>query len=135
MSAHVAESEERPGLITLAAMVMFAVCFVRIISAINYFGHGVQVANLTGTIFGNQLWVWGVWDLALALLALLAGLSLLAGGGFGRVLGYVWGIWVIVQSFLIIDAEPWFAVAMIALAALVMYGLASTTGWREEGWG
>ena len=32
-------------------------------------------------------------------------------------------------------ALNWFAVAMIALAALVMYGLASTTGWREEGWG
>jgi hypothetical protein len=130
-----AEAEERPGLITLAAMVMFAVCFVRIISAINYFGHGIQIANLTNTIFGNEVWVWGVWDLGLALLALCAGLSLLVGGGFGRVLGYIWGIWVIVQSFLIIHVEPWFAVTMIALAAVVIYGLASTTGWREEGWG
>jgi hypothetical protein len=118
-----------------AAMLMFAVSFVRLITAIQYFGHGIQVANLTGTLFGNRLWVYGVWDLALALLSLLAGMSLLVGGGFGRVLGYIWAIWVIVQSFLIVDAEPWYAVTMIALAGLVIYGLATTAAWKEEGWG
>jgi hypothetical protein len=129
------ETPDRPGWITFSAMLMFAVSFVRLITAIQYFGHGIQVANLTGTLFGNRVWVYGVWDLALALLALLAGMSLLVGGGFGRVLGYIWAIWVIVQSFLIVDAEPWYAVTMIALAGLVIYGLATTSGWKEEGWG
>ena len=129
-----AQVDERPGLITFAAIVMFAVCFVRFITAIHYFGHGSQIANLTDTVFGSQLWVWGLWDLCLAVLALFAGLSLLVGGGFGRVLGYIWGVWVIVQSFLIIGVAPWFAVAMIALASLVIYGLATTSEWREESW-
>jgi hypothetical protein len=135
MSTAPEAEEERPGLLTFAAMLMFAVCFVRIISAINYFGHGIQVANLTGTVFGNRIWVWGIWDLALALLALIAGTSLLVGASFGRVFGYIWAIWAIVQSFLIIDAEPWFAASTIAIAAVVIYGLATTSGWREEGWG
>ena len=121
--------DRRPGWLTFAATAMFAVCFVRIISAINYFNSGSQVADLTNSIFGDNLWVWGVWDLCLATLALIAGVSLLNGGGFGRVLGYIWGIWVIVQSFLIIAWAPWFAVAMIAIAVLVMYALATSADW------
>jgi hypothetical protein len=40
------------------------------------------VADLSNSIFGDDLWVWGTWDLILAGIALLAGLSLLSGGGF-----------------------------------------------------
>jgi hypothetical protein len=126
-----AASETRPGWITFSAVILFAVCFIRIISAINYFHHGIQINNLADTAFGNQLWVWGIWDLCLSVLAFLAGLSLLSGGRFGRILGYIWAIWIIVQSFMIISVVPWFAVTMIALAALVIYGLASTPEWTE----
>jgi hypothetical protein len=130
MSMQVTEAR-RPGWLTFAAMVMFTVCFIRIISGINYLAGGSQISDLTNSVFGDQLWVWGIWDLCLAALALAAGLSLLVGGGFGRVIGYIWAIWVIVQSFLVIGVAPWFAVAMIALATLVIYGL-SVTSDREE---
>jgi hypothetical protein len=133
MSTH-AQADDRPGLITFAAVVMFAVCFVRLITAIHYFQDGSQISDLTGSIFGDQLWVWGLWDLCLSLLALGAGLSLLVGGGFGRILGYIWAVWVIVQSFLIIGPAPWFSLAMIGLASVVIYALASTGEWREEAW-
>ncbi len=124
--------DRRPGWLTLAAIFMFAVCFVRIFSAINYFQGGDQISDLTNSMFGNNLWVWGVWDLILAAFGLGAGISLLSGGGFGRLLGYIWAVWVIVQSFLIIRWAPWFAVTMIAIASLVIYGLSSTSGWRSE---
>jgi hypothetical protein len=121
-----ATSGRRPGWITFATVILFTIAFVRIISAINYFGHGSEINELSSSVFGHQLSVWGIWDLCLALLALLAGLSLFRGGGFGRVVAYIWAVWVIVQSFLIIGQAPWYAVTMIALAALVTYGLAST---------
>jgi hypothetical protein len=127
MSAE-AVSGRRAGWVTFSAVIMFAVGFMRIISAISYFRHGVQINNLVDTTFGNQLWVWGIWDLGLAALALIAGLSLLGGGRFGRIIGYIWAIWVIVQSFMLISVAPWFSAAMIALAGLVVYGLASTSG-------
>ena len=123
--------DRRPGWLTLAAMVMFAVCFVRIISGINYLSSGSQISDLTNSVFGTNLWVWGIWDLSLAVLALFAGLSLLVGGGFGRVLGYVWAVWAIVESFLLIGVAPWFSIAMIALATLVIYGLSVTSEWVE----
>jgi hypothetical protein len=123
--------DRRPGWLTFAAVLMFAVCFTRIISGINYLSDGSQISDLTHTVFGDQLWIWGLWDLCLAALALIAGLSLLAGGGFGRVIGYIWAVWVIVQSFLIIGAAPWFAIAMIALASFVVYGLSASSDWEE----
>jgi energy-coupling factor transporter transmembrane protein EcfT len=61
----------------------------------------------------------------IATLAILAGISILGGGGFGRVIGYIWAVLVIVQSFAIIGIAPWYAAFAIILAVLVIYGLAS----------
>ena len=124
--------ERRPGWITFAAVLLFAVGFTRIISAFNYFGNGATINDLSDSVFGGQLWVWGIWDLCLAALALAAGLSLLHGGGFGRVIAYIWGVWVIVQSFLIMSLAPWYAVTMILLATLVIFGLAASSDWSRE---
>jgi hypothetical protein len=124
--------ERRPGWLTFAAVILFAIAFTRVISGINYFGDGAQINDLTNSVFGQHLWVWGVWDLCLALLAFVAGISLLGGGGFGRVIAYIWAIWAIVESFLIIGVAPWYAAATIVLAALVIYGLASSSDWSER---
>lgn len=124
--------DRRPGWVTFAAVLLFAVSFVRIISAINYFGDGATINDLSNSVFGQQLWVWGIWDLGLAALALVAGVSLLGGGGFGRVIAYIWAVWVIVQSFLVIGLAPWYAAAMIVLATLVIYGLAASSDWSKE---
>lgn len=124
--------DRRSGWLTFAAIVMFAIGFARIISAITYFDDSSDVANLTQGLFGDSLWAWGIWDLVVAALALFGGWSLLSGGGFGRTVGYVWGVVVIVEGFLIIGQAPWYAAAAITLAALVVYGLAVTSGWRAE---
>lgn len=124
--------QRRPGWVTFAAVVMFAVGFSRIISAINLYRGGDQVADLTNSMFGNDLWVWATWDLCLAVLALVAGWSLLRGSRFGFVLAYIWAIWLMVHSFLIMVWAPWFAVAALTLSTLVVFGLASTSGWSKE---
>ena len=65
-------------------------------------------------------------------MALFAGTSLLVGGGFGRLVAYIWGVLVIVQSFLIIGQAPWFAAFMMLLAVMVIYGLATTSSSSRE---
>jgi len=117
-------SGRRSGWVTFAAVVMFSVGLARLVSALNYFGGGKRVSDLSGSLYGEQLWVWGIWDLGIAALALFGGLSMLANGRFGRIVGYVWGIVVMFQSLLIISVAPWYAVTAIALAALVVAGLA-----------
>ena len=129
MSTSVA-SERRSGWVTFAAVVLVAVGFLRIISGISYFKNSIAINNLTHGAFHSDLWAWGVWDICVAALAVLAGLSLLGGVGFltpsfGRAVAYVWGILVIVQGFMLIGQARWYSAGMIALAALVIYGLAS----------
>ena len=111
--------DERPS-----GWVEFAVGFSRIISAIGYFADSHKVNNLSGGLFSGHTWGWGLWDLLIATAAILAGLSLLSGGGFGRVLGYIWAVLVIVQGFTIINLAPWYGALAITLGVLVIFGLA-----------
>lgn len=118
------ELGRRSGWLTFAAVVLFAVAFARIVSGINLLAGGDQIADLTQSLFGDQLWAWGIWDLVVGALALFAGFSLLADGSFGRFVAYLWAVVVIVQSLMIISLAPWYAAAAIGLACLVLYGLA-----------
>jgi hypothetical protein len=124
MSTHAARGQ-RAGWIEVAAVVLFAVAFFRIIEAIAYFQKSHKLNDLAGGFFSNHYWGWGAWDIAIAVLAIFAGLSLLKGGGFGRVVAYIWAILTFVNSFMVIGIEPWFAVSMMVLAGFVMYGLAT----------
>jgi hypothetical protein len=123
---------KRPAWLTFVAVVLFAVGFLRIISAIYYFADSARVSPLLDNgAFSTHLFLWGLWDLGIAGLAFLAGYSVLQGNEFGRIVAYAWAILVIVQSFLIIAWTPWFAAGMLILACLVVYGLAATSDWRE----
>lgn len=124
--------ERRPAWLTFAAIVMFSVGILRIISAIYYFADSARINNsVVLGAFSDNLFLWGLWDLVIAVVAIWAGYSLLSGNTFGRVIGYLWAILVIVQSFMIIGVAPWFAAAMLVLATLVIYGLATTSEYRE----
>jgi len=116
---------DRSGWLTFAAIVMLSVGFYRIIEAIAYFANSHKLNDLTSGLFSDHLWAWGIWDLLIAAAAIGAGLSLMAGGRFGRWIGYIWAVLVIVQAFTIIDLTPWFSFMMIGLAGFVIYGLAS----------
>ena len=131
MSTQAYSGLNRPGWLTFAAVVMFAVGFLRVISALYYFADSNRVANVSAGALGDNLFLWGLWDLVVALLAFYAGYSLLSGNMFGRIVGYIWAIVVIVQGFLYIQYAPWYGAAAIALAVLVIYALSSTSEWRD----
>ena len=116
----------RTGWIMLAAVVMFSVGVFRIISGISYLANSHKINDYTAGFFGDNMWAWGLWDLLIAAIAIWAAFSLLSGGEFGRVIAYLWAILVIINSFLTIGIAPWFGAAMLTLALLVIYGLAST---------
>ena len=67
------EYGRRNGWVTFAAVAMFAIGFVRIISAFTYFDNADDVNDLTNSIFGDDLWAYGVWDLVIAGARLLRG--------------------------------------------------------------
>jgi hypothetical protein len=121
----------RPGWLTFAAVVMFSVAGLRLISGIAYLADSNKVNDLSSGLFGDNIFWWGLWDLGIAALALFAGYSLLSGNMFGRVIGYVWAIVVIIQSFLILSYAPWYGFAAMLLAILVIFALSSTSDYRE----
>ena len=121
----------RPGWLTFAAVVMFAVGSLRFISALYYFADSSRVANVSAGAFGDHLFLWGLWELGIALLAFFAGYSLLSGKTFGRFVGYIWAISVIVESFLILQYAPWFGFGTLILATMVIYALSATSEWRN----
>jgi hypothetical protein len=110
---------------------MISVGCLRVISAIYYFADSAKVNDLTQGAFGDQIFLWGLWDIVIAALALWAGYSLLRGDTFGRVIAYAWAALVIVQSFLVLAYAPWFGFAAMLLAILVMLALSATSDWRE----
>ena len=131
MSSTIQGYASRTGWIMLAVIVMFSVGIFRILSGISYLADSHKLNNFTSGLFGDNMWAWGIWDLGIAAIAIWAAFSLLGGGEFGRVIAYIWAILVIVNSFAIMGIAPWFAVAMLTLAVLVIYGLASTPTTSE----
>ena len=125
MSVSMHDVETRSGWTMFAAIVLFSVGILRIISAISYLADSHKVNDLSLGLFGDNLWAWGLWDFGIAILALFGAYSLVAGGTFGKVVAYLWAVAVIVNSFLIMGIAPWYAFTMIALAVLVVYGAVS----------
>jgi hypothetical protein len=131
VTAQALDALRRPGWLTFVSVVLISVGILRVISAIYYFANSSRVNNLTAGAFGHHFFVWGIWDLVIALLALWAGWSILGGNTFGRVIGYVWAGVVLIQSLLIIGYAPWFGFGSLVLALFVIYGLSATSDWRE----
>ncbi len=122
----------RPGWLTFVAVVLISFGCLRVISAIYYFANSARINNLTYGAFGHHLFIWGLWDALIAVLALWGGWSLLSGNAFGRIIGYIWGGLVLIQSFMILGSSPWFGFASMLLAIFVLYGLALTGDYKES---
>jgi hypothetical protein len=122
----------RPGWLTFAAVVMFSVGVLRAITALYYFADSARVNNLTGGAFGTHVFLWGIWDLAIAVLAIWAGYSLLNGNMFGRIIAYFWAGLVLIQGFLILGSAPWYGFGAILLAILVIYAISVSADYGAE---
>ena len=132
MTTQAYEGLRRPGWLTFAAVVMISVGVLRGISAIYYFADSARVNNIATGAFGHHLFLWGLWDLAIAVLAIWAGYSLLNGNMFGRIVAYFWAGLVIVEGFLMLGTAPWFGFASIGLAILVIYAISVTMDYGSE---
>jgi hypothetical protein len=125
-------SLNRPGWLTFAAVVMFAVGLMQAISGIYFLANSSRIADVYGGAFGRHTAALGIWELVIAALSLGGGYSLLAGHTFGRVIGYLWAILVIVESFLLFSTAPWYAFAALILGVLVVYALSTTSSWTDD---
>src|SRR5215203_7216330 len=114
----------RPGVLTFAAVIMFVVAGLEALSALFAFvGTGWWATSEGNLVYANFVF-YGILDTIIALIALYAGISLLRGGAFGLVMGYLFAVMAAIRWFFVIPAAPVVAVMVIALCVMVIYGLA-----------
>jgi hypothetical protein len=114
----------RPGLLTYAAIMMFVLGGFHLLLAISEFANSTWVlSRLDIERFIPILFIWGVIDLILGLIALYAGYSILRDGRFGWLMGVLFATVGVIRWLVYIPVSPVLAVVVIALNALVLYGL------------
>ena len=122
----------RPGMVTFAAIMMFMVAGFEALSALLAFaGTGWWVTDAGNLVYANFV-LWGVLDLIIALIALYAGIDLLRGGTFGRVMGYLFAGLGAIRWLFVIPAAPILAVVIIALCVMVIYALAQYSDYLQS---
>jgi hypothetical protein len=127
-----AAAHRRPGMLTFAAVMMFVVAGLEALSALlNFAGTGWWVTEAGNLVYANFVF-WGILDLIIALIALYAGISLLRGGSFGIVMGYLFAVVAAIRWLFVIPAAPVLAVVVIALCVMVIYGLAKYSDQLER---
>jgi hypothetical protein len=119
-------------MVTFAAVVMFLVAGFEVLSAILAFmGTGWWVTASGNLVYANLVF-WGILDLITALIALYAGIDLLRGGAFGRVMGYLFAGLAAIRWLFVIPAAPILAVVIIALCVMVIYALATYPDYSQS---
>ena len=122
----------RPDMFTFAAVMMFLLAGFEALSAILAFaGTGWWVTEMGNLVYANFVF-WGILDLIVALIALYAGISLLRGGAFGLVMGYLFAGLTAIRWLFVIPAAPILSVVMIALCVMVIYGLARDSDYVQS---
>jgi hypothetical protein len=115
----------RPGLVTFAALMMFALGGFQILLAISEFARSTWVlSRLDIELLIPSLIFWGIIDLFIGIIAVSAGVSILRGGSFGLITGFVFATFGTIRWLFYIPVSPVLAVVIIALDVLVIYGLA-----------
>jgi hypothetical protein len=123
----------RPGLLTYAAIMMFALGGFHILLAISEFANSTWVlSRLDIERFIPILFIWGVIDLIIGSTALYSGYSILRGGAFGLITGFVFAALGAIRWLFYIPVSPVLAVVIIALDALVIYGLSEHSDYFQR---
>ena len=123
----------RPGLITFAAVMMFALGGFHVLLAISEFANSTwALSRLDIVLFIRILIIWGIIDLIIGLIALFGGFSIFRGGAFGWLVGFVFATIGIIRWLFYIPVSPVLAVVVIVLNALVIYGLGKHLDYFDE---
>jgi hypothetical protein len=123
------EENYRPGMVTFAAVMMFTLATFYVIAAITEWSNSIWLYQRNFSVAGSHLVFWGFVDGGLALLSAYAGYRILTGGRAGQVIGLVFAGLSFVRWMFYIPADPWLALAILAVDGLIIYGLTAHDEW------
>jgi hypothetical protein len=127
-------SKKRSGWVVFASILMFGIGGIALLAAIADFVNPSWIEDQS--ILGNSLdFLWyGAFDLVIGLAAIYAGLEILRGGKIGYWLGIIFATLSAFRWFLFMPGAPIWALTMILVWTLVIYGLASNMDYFGVDW-
>jgi hypothetical protein len=117
--------------LTYAAVMMFIAAGLYVLWAVNLWADSAWVADVSNGLLGDQGWLWGLFDAALAVVFVVAGKSLLDGRPFGRWIALIAASIGILRWFYWMAFAPFLSLTVIAMLFLVVYGVLVTWGERS----
>jgi hypothetical protein len=124
------DTESGAGWLLFAAIMVSIAGVLNVIYGIAAIGNSNFFVNDTQYILSN-LNTWGWVTLIVGVLQLLACLSIVRGGQFGRWFGIIAASLSAIAALLSIPAYPFWSLAIFALDIMIIYGLAAYGGQRQ----
>jgi len=124
------DTDSGPGWLLFAAIMVAIAGVLNVIYGIAAIGNSNFFVNDTQFILSN-LNTWGWVTLIVGVLQLLACLSIVRGGQFGRWFGIIAASFSAIAALLSIPAYPFWSLAIFALDIMIIYGLAAYGGQRQ----
>ena len=91
--------------------------------AVALIGSNVYYVAVPGSLLLFDVTGWGWWNIVIGLLLVIVGISLLTGAGWARVVAIILASLSALGQLLLLPAQPWWAVIVIAINVLVIYAL------------
>ena len=125
------DAEGGPGWLLFAAIMVAIAGVLNVIYGIAAIGNSNFFVRDTEYILSN-LNTWGWVTLIVGVLQLLACVSIVRGGQFGRWFGIIAASLSAIAALLSIPAYPWWSLAIFAVDIMIIYGLAAYGGQRQK---
>lgn len=122
---------KRSGWVTFAALIMYLVGGLLLLLSLVELFNSAWLKDISTGLFGQHFTTWGFVDLGLAIIAFVAGYSILYGGKLGYWIGIFAAIFSAIRWFFYIPFVPFAAILVIALDVLIIYGLSSNKDYFD----
>jgi hypothetical protein len=122
----------RPGAVTFAAIMMFLLGGIYLVTAIEGFSNAAWLRDVSFGLFGQQFIIWAVVDTIVGLLLLFAGYSILQGGSFGRWVGIIVATIGAIKWFFLVFWVPIAALIVITISVIIIYALVSRSEYFNQ---
>lgn len=86
-------------------------------------GSNIYYVVTDGVIYFFDITTWGWWNLIIGLLLLLTGIALLTGATWARIVAIIIASLSAIGQLLLLPAQPWWSIIVIAIDVLVIYAL------------
>ncbi|KQZ83249.1 hypothetical protein ASD56_13140 [Microbacterium sp. Root166] len=112
------------GWVVFAGVILVTNGFFNIIQGlIAVIGPDTYYVAAAGSLWLMDVNGWGWWSIIIGALTVLTGAALLAGQTWARVVAVIIAIFSAISQMILLPAQPWWALIVIALDVLVIYAV------------